>query len=111
LLFHLFIQTYRDIGLEILRINYYEVFLLQGIEFLRKLTEGQVIDAQKTIPLKDNSGHYGNLFMGDICLNEQVKEQGYAYLRPAMSSNTLKSINKTTTTLHLNKTTTTLHLE
>jgi hypothetical protein len=64
-------------------------FLLQGIEFLRKLTEGQVIDAQKTIPLKDNSGHYGNLFMGDICLNEQVKEQGYAYLRPAMSSNTL----------------------
>jgi hypothetical protein len=85
-----------------------------------------VIDAQKTIPLKDNSGHYGNLFMGDICLNEQVKEQGYAYLRPAMSSNTLKSevksgaaifgskrntINKTTTTLHLNKTTTTLHLE
>ena len=70
------------------------IFLLQGIEFLRKLTDGQVIDAQKTIPLKDNSGHYGNLFMGDICLNEQVKEQGYAYMRPAMSSNTLKSEEK-----------------
>jgi hypothetical protein len=32
--------------------------------------------------------------MGDIWLNEQVKEQGYAYLRPAMSSNTLKSEDK-----------------
>lgn len=45
-----------------------------------------MLEAVKTVPLKDNTGHYGILYGSGVCLNDQVKEHGFAYTRPAMNA-------------------------
>ncbi|XP_063430634.1 serine/threonine-protein kinase 31-like isoform X2 [Mytilus trossulus] len=57
-----------------------------GINYLKNVTENIMLEAVKTVPLKDNTGHYGILYGSGVCLNDQVKEHGFAYTRPAMNA-------------------------
>ncbi|XP_052059491.1 serine/threonine-protein kinase 31-like isoform X3 [Mytilus californianus] len=58
-----------------------------GINYLKNVTENIMLEAVKTVQLKDNTGHYGILYGSGVCLNDQVKEHGFAYTRPAMNAN------------------------
>ncbi|XP_064617698.1 serine/threonine-protein kinase 31-like isoform X2 [Liolophura sinensis] len=49
-----------------------------GLQFVQEKTEGRVLKARLTTPLRDNTGSFGDLYVDDCSLSEMVMQRGFA---------------------------------